>query len=99
MSDTTYPEIEFIEFILKNILEQPDDIKIERSVDDRGVLITVRVNELDMPILIGRHGQTAKSIRTLLRVIGAKTKSSINFKIYDPKHEASLEDDLADIEF
>jgi predicted RNA-binding protein YlqC (UPF0109 family) len=76
---------EFVEYIVKNLVDHPEDVKTERTVDEMGVLITLHLNPEDMGQVIGRQGQTAKSIRTLLRVVGAKRKSRVNLKIHEPE--------------
>lgn len=76
---------EFIEFVVKALVDHPDDVKTERSVDEMGVLITLHVNPEDMGQVIGRSGQTARSLRTLLRVVGAKHNARVNLKIYEPE--------------
>ena len=76
---------EFVEYIVKSIVDNPDDVKIERTVDEMGVLISLNINPSDMGQVIGRQGSTAKSIRTLLRVIGAKNNARVNFKIVEPE--------------
>ena len=76
---------QFVEFVVKALVDHPDDVKTERTVDEMGVLITLHLNQLDMGQVIGRMGQTAKAIRTLLRVVGAKHKARVNLKIYEPE--------------
>lgn len=75
----------FVEFVVKALVDHPDDVKTERVVDEMGVLITLHLNPEDMGQVIGRMGQTAKAIRTLLRVVGAKHKARVNLKIYEPE--------------
>ncbi len=75
----------FVEFVVKALVDHPDDVKTERVVDEMGVLITLHLNPEDMGQVIGRMGQTAKAIRTLLRVVGAKRKARVNLKIYEPE--------------
>jgi predicted RNA-binding protein YlqC (UPF0109 family) len=75
----------FVEFIVKALVDHPEDVKTERVVDEMGVLITLHLNAEDMGQVIGRMGQTAKAIRTLLRVVGAKHKARVNLKIYEPE--------------
>jgi len=75
---------EFVEFVIKSIVDHPDDVKTDRSVDEMGVLLTLKVNPEDMGQVIGRQGGTARAIRTLLRVIGAKHNARVNFKIEEP---------------
>ena len=76
---------EFVEYIVKALVDHPTDVKTERVVDEMGVLITLHLNSEDMGQVIGRMGQTAKAIRTLLRVVGAKRKARVNLKIYEPE--------------
>ena len=76
---------EFLEFIVKAVVDNPDDVQVERSIDERGVLLTLTVSPQDMGMIIGRQGSTAKAIRTLLRVIGAKNDARINLKINEPE--------------
>lgn len=76
---------DFLEFIVKSIVDAPDDVVVEREVDERGVLITLTVNPKDMGMIIGRQGTTAKAIRTLLRVVGARNNARVNLKINEPE--------------
>ncbi|KKR03686.1 MAG: hypothetical protein UT31_C0012G0002 [Parcubacteria group bacterium GW2011_GWF2_39_13b] len=76
---------EFVDYVIKSIVNYPDDVKTIRTVDEMGVLLTLKVNPEDMGNVIGRQGSTARAIRTLLRVIGAKHHSRVNFKIEEPE--------------
>ena len=76
---------EFVEYVIKAIVNKPEDVKTERTVDERGVLITLHVNPEDMGYVIGRQGQTARSVRTLLKIVGAKNDARVNFKIHEPE--------------
>ncbi len=76
---------EFLEYIIKAIVDAPEDVKVKREVDERGVLITLNVNPKDMGMIIGRQGTTAKAIRTLLRVVGARNNARVNLKINEPE--------------
>ena len=76
---------EFVEYVVKSIVDHPEDVKIERVIDEMGVLITLSVNPEDMGQVIGRQGATAKSIRTLLRVIGARNNARVNLKVKEPE--------------
>ncbi len=76
---------EFIEFLVKTVVAHPEDVRTERIVDERGVLITLHVNPQDMGYVIGRQGQTARAIRTLAKVIGAKNNARVNLKIVEPE--------------
>jgi predicted RNA-binding protein YlqC (UPF0109 family) len=75
----------FLEYIVKALVDNPDDVKIDRTIDEMGVLITMTVNAADMGKIIGRQGNTAKAIRTLLRVIGMKNNARVNLKINEPE--------------
>ena len=76
---------EFVEYVVKAIVNHPDDVRAERTIDERGVLITLHVNPEDMGYVIGKAGQTARSIRTLLKIVGAKSNARVNLKIYEPE--------------
>lgn len=76
---------EFAEYVIKAIVENPDDVKVERKIDERGVLLELTVNADDMGKIIGKEGRTAKALRTLLRVLGAKSNARINLKIIEPE--------------
>lgn len=78
-------DVSFVEFIVKSLVDHPDDVKTDRTVDEMGVLISLHLNPQDMGQVIGRSGQTAKAIRTLLRVVGAKHKARVNLKIVEPE--------------
>ncbi|OGL74046.1 hypothetical protein A3E39_02655 [Candidatus Uhrbacteria bacterium RIFCSPHIGHO2_12_FULL_60_25] len=79
-----YKDQEFVEFVVKSIVNHPEDVKAERTVDDRGVLITLHINQEDMGYVIGRQGQTARALRILLKTVGAKDNARVNLKIYEP---------------
>jgi len=74
----------FVEFVVKALVDNPSAVTSDRTVDEMGVLITLKVDPADLGQVIGRQGQTAKSIRTLLRVVGAKHHARVNLKIYEP---------------
>lgn len=77
----------FLEFTIKHIVNNPDAVKITRTVDEMGVLLTLDVDPADMSRVIGRAGNTAKAIRTLLRVVGMKHNARVNLKITEPARE------------
>lgn len=79
------PDVIFLEYVVKALVDNPSDVKITRVVDEMGVLITLDVNPGDMGKIIGRDGNTAKAIRTLLRVVGMKNNARVNLKISEPK--------------
>ncbi len=93
---------DFVEFVVKQIVNNPDAVKVERKIDEMGVLITLDVAPEDMGMVIGREGATAKAIRTLLRVIGAKNNARVNLKINEPagseRKQKSIDDVVGGIE-
>jgi predicted RNA-binding protein YlqC (UPF0109 family) len=78
-------DIQFLEYVIKALVEHPDDVKIKRTVDEMGVLMTLDVHPDDMGKVIGRSGNTAKAIRILLRVVGMKNNARVNLKINEPQ--------------
>ena len=76
---------DFLEYVVKALVDNPDAVKSDRKVDERGVLITLKVDPADMGKIIGRDGQTAKAIRSLLRVVGIKNNARVNLKIEEPE--------------
>lgn len=81
----TEPDVTFLEYVVKALVDHPADVKVNRVVDEMGVLITLDVNGGDMGKIIGRDGNTAKAIRTLLRVVGMKNNARVNLKINEPE--------------
>ncbi|MDD3773793.1 MAG: KH domain-containing protein [Patescibacteria group bacterium] len=75
---------EFVEYIVKSIVDHPEDVSTERVLDEMGVLITLKVNDEDLGKVIGKRGQTINSIRTVLRAMGMKSKARINLKLEEP---------------
>jgi len=75
----------FLEMIVKTIVAHPDDVKVDREIDERGVLLTLNIHPEDMGFVIGRRGQTAQAIRTLLKIVGAKNNARVNLKIAEPE--------------
>ncbi|MCL5016342.1 MAG: KH domain-containing protein [Patescibacteria group bacterium] len=87
----------FLEFIIKSIVDHPEEVKIERKIDEMGVLLTLRVSPQDMGQVIGRDGSTAKAIRSLLRIVGIKNNARVTLKIEEPEGERkSSESNRAD---
>lgn len=80
----TEKDQEFLEFVVKGLVDHPEDVKITRTVDEMGVLLVLDLNQEDMGKVIGRSGNTAKAIRTLLRVVGMKHNARVNLKINEP---------------
>jgi len=75
----------FLEFVVKGLVDVPDKVHVDRKVDEMGVLLTLDVAAEDMGKIIGRSGNTAKAIRTLLRVVGMKNNARVNLKINEPE--------------
>lgn len=100
-------DAQFVEAIVKEIVANPGDVKVDRTVDERGVLLTLTVNPSDIGYVIGKQGQTARAIRTLTKIIGAKNNARVNLKINEPEgserrprrddsrsHEQSIDTDV-----
>jgi len=79
-----HPDQEFLEFLVKSIVDHPEDVTVERKIDEMGVLLSLRVNRQDMGQVVGRDGTTAKAIRSLLRIVGVKNNARVNLKIEEP---------------
>ncbi|OGN08283.1 MAG: hypothetical protein A2750_00485 [Candidatus Yanofskybacteria bacterium RIFCSPHIGHO2_01_FULL_45_42] len=75
----------FVEFIIKSVVNKPDAVEVSRTVDEMGVLLSVKVDKEDMGLLIGRSGSTAKAIRTLARIVGMRNNSRVNLRIEEPE--------------
>lgn len=94
----------FLESIITSLVDNPQDVKVVRTVDEMGVLLTLTVNPADMGKIIGRAGNTAKAIRTLLRVVGMKNNARVNLKINEPEGVAktasmkTVDEAMADID-
>lgn len=76
---------EFLEYLVKSIVDNPDDVKVDRKVDEMGVLLSLNVNPKDMGVVVGRQGATAKAIRSLIRIVGIKNNARVNLKIEEPE--------------
>lgn len=88
MTDATFTaDRDFVEYVVKQIVDNPDEVVVERTIDEMGVLITLKVSKDDMGKIIGKSGQTAKAIRILLRIIGSKNNARVNLKIVEPGQE------------
>jgi uncharacterized protein len=96
-----------LEYVVKALVDNPNDVKIKRTVDEMGVLLTLSVHKDDMGKIIGRSGATAKAIRTVLRVVGMKNEARVNLKIEEPEgstrpntpyeRDRSVDDVIADL--
>ncbi len=76
---------EFLEYIVKSIVDHPEEVEVDRKVDEMGVLLSLRVHSDDMGQVVGRQGSTAKALRTLLRIVGVKNNARVNLKIEEPE--------------
>lgn len=89
---------EFVELVVKAIVSHPEDVKTERVIDEMGVLITLKINPEDMGYVIGRQGQTARAIRTLLKIVGARNNARVNLKIQEPEGSSRAPKPSSDID-
>lgn len=80
---------QFIEYIVKSLVGNPDDVIVERIIDEKGVLLTLTVNPEDLGRVIGKRGVTAQSLRTLLRALGTKNNARYNLKIVNNDDDSS----------
>jgi len=78
------PDKDFLEFIIKALVDNPDDVKVDRKVDEMGVLLSLKVHPEDMGQIIGKAGSTARAIRNLVRIVGLKNHARVNLKIEEP---------------
>ena len=76
---------DFLEFIIKALVDHPEDVKVDRKVDEMGVLLSLKLHPEDMGQIIGRGGMTARSIRSLVRIVGLKNHARVNLKIEEPE--------------
>src|SRR3989338_5227863 len=104
---TEFKDQEFLEMMVKALVDHPEQVKVSRKVDEMGVLMTLDVHPEDMGKIIGRQGNTAKAIRTLLRVVGMKNNARVNLKINEPEGStrvpesasASMDQAMNDLKF
>ena len=85
MTEAKGSDKEFLEYLIKALVDHPEDVKIDRKVDEMGVLLSLRVNSEDMGQIIGKEGSTARAIRNLVRIIGLKNHARVNLKIEEPE--------------
>lgn len=76
---------EFLTYLVQSIVDHPDDVAVDRKVDEMGVLLTLKVHPQDMGQVVGRRGATANAIRSLLRIVGIKNNARVNLKIEEPE--------------
>lgn len=79
-----YTDQEFLEYVVKAIVNHPEDVRVERIVDDQGILLTIHINQDDMGYVIGQRGATAQALRRLLNAVGAKANVKVSMKIWEP---------------
>lgn len=90
---------QFVEYIVKTLVNNPDKVQITRTIDEKGVLLSLEVAPEDVGRIIGRRGATAQSIRTLLRALGTKNDARYNLKIVNnDDFESKAHDDVAAVE-
>ncbi len=89
---------QFIEYIIKSLVGHPEDVKVERVIDEKGVLLTLNVNPEDLGRVIGKRGATAQSLRTLLRALGTKNDARYNLKIENSDDNTGKRSDSHTIE-
>ena len=92
----SYEDKQFLESLVKSLVDNPDSVNINRTVDEMGVLLTLDVHADDMGKIIGRSGNTAKAIRTLLRVVGMKNDERVNLKINEPEGGQRMNSEVSD---
>ncbi len=85
MAEKKTNDKEFLEYIVKGLVDNPEDVKVDRTVDEMGVLLSLKVNPEDMGQIVGRGGATAKAIRSLVRIVGLKNHARVNLKIEEPE--------------
>jgi predicted RNA-binding protein YlqC (UPF0109 family) len=85
MAEKKGSDQELLEYVVKALVDHPGDVKIDRKVDEMGVLLTLKVNPEDMGQIIGREGSTARAIRNLVRIVGLKNHARVNLKIEEPE--------------
>ncbi len=79
---------QLLEYILKTLADHPEDVKVEKKVDEMGVLLKVKVHPTDMGIIIGKRGSTVRALRTILKIAGLKNRARVNLKIEEPEGKA-----------
>jgi predicted RNA-binding protein YlqC (UPF0109 family) len=92
----SHEDKQFLEHLVKSLVDNPDAVQINRTVDEMGVLLTLDVHADDMGKIIGRSGNTAKAIRTLLRVVGMKNDARVNLKINEPEGGKGMNSDVSE---
>ena len=84
MAEKKTSDQEFLEYLIKALVDNPEDVKVDCKVDEMGVLLSLKVNPEDMGQIIGKAGATARAIRNLVRIVGLKAHARVNLKIEEP---------------
>jgi len=79
------PDKDFLEYLIKALVDHPTDVTVDRKVDEMGVLLTLKVHAEDMGQIVGKGGTTARAIRSLVRIVGLKNHARVNLKIEEPE--------------
>ena len=87
---------QFVMYIVQGVVEHPDDVRIERTEDDKGILLSLTVNPEDLGRIIGKKGQTAQALRNLLRALGMKNDAHYHLKIVDTDQENTSDDSVVE---
>ena len=85
MTEKKTSDQDFLEYLIKALVDHPEDVKVDRRVDEMGVLLSLKVNPEDMGQIIGKAGSTARAIRSLVRIVGLKNHARVNLKIEEPE--------------
>ncbi|KKT17384.1 MAG: hypothetical protein A2654_01530 [Candidatus Nealsonbacteria bacterium RIFCSPHIGHO2_01_FULL_43_31] len=85
MADKKTVDEQFLDYVVKSLVDHPESVKVDRKVDEMGVLLSLNVHAEDMGQIVGREGSTARAIRTLVRIIGLKNHARVNLKIEEPE--------------
>lgn len=86
------PEVEYVSLIIEKLLQHPEDLVIEREMDERGLHLKISVCDADRSALIGRGGRTIEAVRDLLRVFGYLNRARISISVMDTKTEVRLDE-------
>lgn len=86
------PDKDFLEYVVKALVDNPNDVKIDRRVDEMGVLLSLKVHPDDMGQIVGKGGSTARAIRSLVRIVGLKNHARVNLKIEEPAGGRAVSD-------
>jgi len=88
MTETKGNYLEFLEYVLKSLVNHPNDVKIDKQVDEMGVLLLIKVHPEDMGLVIGKGGATIRAIRNLVKIVGLRNRARVNIKLEEPQKRA-----------